>query len=212
MWNGYWKGRWLKKNNFYTSPLPSPKRRGDFHFELTIHLYISQISIRFPQFYFAKACTSIRLKLQNLYSFKKTYLRCHYKILIFSTCMYQKIKQWAKTIKKDVLVVWLVAKDQRTPVWIKILALIVAAYALSPIDLIPDFIPVLGYLDDIIIVPLGLLLVIKLTPQEILDDCRIRASLLAERPVNRWAAGVIILIWLLFLGYLTMHFLNMQKL
>ena len=125
--------------------------------------------------------------------------------------MYQKIKQWAKTIKKDVLVVWLVAKDQRTPVWIKLLALIIAAYALSPIDLIPDFIPVLGYLDDIIIVPLGLLLVIKLTPQEILDDCRIRASLLAERPVNRWAAGVIILIWLLFLGYLTMHFLNMQK-
>ncbi|GAA5180428.1 YkvA family protein [Acinetobacter kookii] len=125
--------------------------------------------------------------------------------------MYQKIKQWAKTIKKDVRVVWLVAKDQRTPVWIKILALIIAAYALSPIDLIPDFIPVLGYLDDIIIVPLGLLLVIKLTPQEILDDCRIRASLLSERPVNRWAAGVIILIWLLFLGYLAMHFLNMQK-
>ncbi len=152
------------------------------------------------------------LKLQNLYSFKKTYLRYHYKILILITCMYQKIKQWARTIKKDVLVVWLVVKDQRTPVWIKILALIIAAYALSPIDLIPDFIPVLGYVDDIIIVPLGLLLVMKLAPQEILDDCRIRASLLAERPVNRWAAGVIILIWLLFLGYLAMHFLNMQKL
>ena len=126
--------------------------------------------------------------------------------------MYQKIKQWTKTIKKDVLVVWLVAKDQRTPVWIKILALMIAAYALSPIDLIPDFIPVLGYLDDLIIVPLGLLLVIKLTPQEIIDDCRIRTSLLAERPVNRWAAGVIILIWLLFLGYLALYFINIQKL
>ncbi|MDD2947178.1 hypothetical protein SDC9_185110 [bioreactor metagenome] len=126
--------------------------------------------------------------------------------------MYQKIKQWAKTIKKEVLVVWLVAKDQRTPVWIKILALMIAAYALSPIDLIPDFIPVLGYLDDLIIVPLGLLLVIKLTPQEIIDDCRIRTSLLAERPVNRWAAGVIILIWLLFLGYLALYFINIQKL
>ncbi|OTG74245.1 MULTISPECIES: YkvA family protein [unclassified Acinetobacter] len=125
--------------------------------------------------------------------------------------MYQKIKQWAKTIKKDVLVVWLVAKDQRTPVWIKILALMIAAYALSPIDLIPDFIPVLGYLDDLIIVPLGLLLVMKLTPKEIIEDCRIRASLLAERPVNRWAAAMIILIWLLFLGYLAMHFLNMPK-
>ncbi|OTG64644.1 hypothetical protein B9T29_00380 [Acinetobacter sp. ANC 3903] len=126
--------------------------------------------------------------------------------------MYQKIKQWAKSIKKDVVVVWLVAKDERTPVWIKLLALIVAAYALSPIDLIPDFIPVLGYLDDIIIVPLGLLLVIRLTPKEIIEDCRNRASLLAERPVNRWAAGVIILIWSLFLGYLALHFLNMQKL
>ncbi len=132
--------------------------------------------------------------------------------MIFSTYMYQKIKQWAKTIKKEVLVVWLVAKDQRTPVWIKILALMIAAYALSPIDLIPDFIPVLGYLDDLIIVPLGLLLVIKLTPQEIIDDCRIRTSLLAERPVNRWAAGVIILIWLLFLGYLALYFINIQKL
>jgi len=93
--------------------------------------------------------------------------------------MYQKIKQWAKTLKKEIVVVWLVAKHERTPIWIKILALMIAAYALSPIDLIPDFIPVLGYLDDLIIVPLGLLLVIKLTPKEIIDDCRIRASLLA---------------------------------
>ncbi|MGS0707164.1 YkvA family protein [Acinetobacter sp. ANC 3781] len=126
--------------------------------------------------------------------------------------MYHQIKQWAKTLKKDIVVVWLVAKDERTPVWIKILALITAAYALSPIDLIPDFIPVLGYLDDIIIVPLGLLLVIKLTPKEIIDDCRMRTSLLAERPVNRWAAGVIILIWLLFLGYLALYFINRQTL
>lgn len=131
---------------------------------------------------------------------------------MIATCMYQQIKQWAKTLKKDIVVVWLVAKDQRTPVWIKILALIIAAYALSPIDLIPDFIPVLGYLDDIIIVPLGLLLVIKLTPKEIIDHCRMRASLLTERPVNRWAAGVIILIWLLFLGYLALYFINRQTL
>ena len=131
---------------------------------------------------------------------------------MIATCMYQQIKQWAKTLKKNIVVVWLVAKGERTPVWIKILALITAAYALSPIDLIPDFIPVLGYLDDIIIVPLGLLLVIKLTPKEIIDDCRMRTSLLAERPVNRWAAGVIILIWLLFLGYLALYFINRQTL
>ncbi|MDR6628396.1 uncharacterized membrane protein YkvA (DUF1232 family) [Acinetobacter lwoffii] len=70
--------------------------------------------------------------------------------------MYQRIKQWAKSIKKDILVVWLIAKDKRTPNSVKFLALIIAAYAFSPIDLIPDFIPVLGYLDDIIIVPLGI--------------------------------------------------------
>jgi uncharacterized membrane protein YkvA (DUF1232 family) len=70
--------------------------------------------------------------------------------------MYQRIKQWAKSIKKDILVVWLIAKDKRTPNSIKFLALIIAAYAFSPIDLIPDFIPVLGYLDDIIVVPLGI--------------------------------------------------------
>ena len=70
--------------------------------------------------------------------------------------MYQRIKQWAKSIKKDILVVWLIAKDKRTPNSVKLLALIIAAYAFSPIDVIPDFIPVLGYLDDIIIVPLGI--------------------------------------------------------
>jgi len=106
--------------------------------------------------------------------------------------MYQRIKQWAKSIKKDILVVWLIAKDKRTPNSIKFLALIIAAYAFSPIDLIP----VLGYLDDIIVVPLGILLVIKLTPQNIIDDCRILAETLVERPINRWAAGFIILIWL----------------
>ena len=68
---------------------------------------------------------------------------------MIATCMYHQIKQWAKTLKKNIVVVWLVAKGERTPVWIKILALITAAYALSPIDLIPDFIPVLGFLDDL---------------------------------------------------------------
>lgn len=122
--------------------------------------------------------------------------------------MYQKIKQWAKSIKKDILVVWLIAKDQRTPVSVKFLAFIIAAYALSPIDLIPDFIPVLGYLDDLIIVPLGLLLVIRLTPQYIIDDCRNRAATLAERPSSRGTAAVILLIWLTILGYLTYYFMQ----
>ena len=124
---------------------------------------------------------------------------------MFST-LYQKSKQWAKEIKKDVIVVWLIAKDKRTPILVKFLALIIAAYALSPIDLIPDFIPILGYLDDIIIVPLGLLLVMKLTPQYIKDDCKVIAAGLAEKPINLWAAGFIILVWLFLLAYLGMYF------
>jgi len=127
-----------------------------------------------------------------------------------SLAMLEKIKSWAKSLKKDILVVWLIAKDKRTPILVKILAIIIAAYALSPIDLIPDFIPVLGYLDDIIIVPLGLLLVIKLTPQQIIEDCRIQASTLVEKPINRLAAIIIILIWLIFIFYLTLHFMRYQ--
>lgn len=122
--------------------------------------------------------------------------------------MYKTIKQWAQSIKRDILVVWLIAKDRQTPNFVKFLALIIAAYALSPIDLIPDFIPILGYLDDIVIVPLGILLVIKLTPQYIIDDCRVVAATLFEKPINFWAARIIVLIWLIILGYLTAYFMN----
>ncbi|MGY3112014.1 uncharacterized membrane protein YkvA (DUF1232 family) [Pantoea eucalypti] len=74
------------------------------------------------------------------------------------------IKTWARNIKRDVHAVWLAARDPRTPLVAKVLAMIVAAYAVSPIDLIPDFIPVIGYLDDLIIVPLGIMLVVRLIP------------------------------------------------
>ena len=77
----------------------------------------------------------------------------------------QTAKQWARALKRDVLVVYLAARDPRTPWALRLLALAVAAYALSPIDLVPDFIPVLGYLDDLLIVPLGLALVLRLLPR-----------------------------------------------
>ena len=76
----------------------------------------------------------------------------------------RRAKQWARAIKRDVLAVWIAARDPRVPWYAKALAMAVAAYALSPIDLIPDFIPVLGYLDDLIIVPVGILLVVWLFP------------------------------------------------
>jgi uncharacterized membrane protein YkvA (DUF1232 family) len=95
-----------------------------------------------------------------------------------------------------VVAVWIAARDPRVPWYAKALALAVAAYALSPIDLIPDFIPVLGYLDDLIIVPLGLLLVIKLIPPELMAEFRAEAARREGAPRSKAAALVIVVIWI----------------
>src|SRR6188472_4131945 len=107
-----------------------------------------------------------------------------------------KLKDWARAVKRDVHAIYLAARDPRVPWYAKALALCVAGYALSPIDLIPDFIPVLGYLDDAVIVPLGLLAVVKLIPAQVMAESRAVAAARAERPVSRTAAAVIILIWI----------------
>jgi uncharacterized membrane protein YkvA (DUF1232 family) len=99
-------------------------------------------------------------------------------------------------LKRESLVVWFAARDPRMPWHVRLLALAIAAYALSPIDLVPDFIPVLGYLDDLVLVPLGVALVVKLTPPQVLVDARERAAHAAVRPVSRIAAAVIVLLWL----------------
>ena len=99
-------------------------------------------------------------------------------------------------MKRDVVALYLAARDPRVPWYAKALALAVAAYALSPIDLIPDFIPVLGYLDDIVIVPLGIALVRRLIPTSLLDEHRAAADLLTQRPTSKIAAGVIVFVWL----------------
>ncbi|RVD69543.1 MAG: DUF1232 domain-containing protein [Mesorhizobium sp.] len=106
-----------------------------------------------------------------------------------------KLKDWARTIKQDVHAIYLAAGDARTPWYAKVLALCVAGYALSPIDLIPDFIPVLGYLDDAIIVPLGILAVLRMIPPEVMAEHRAAAALAGERPVSRVAAVVIACVW-----------------
>jgi uncharacterized membrane protein YkvA (DUF1232 family) len=110
--------------------------------------------------------------------------------------MLEKAKDWARTIKRDVVAVWIAARDPRVPWYAKALALAVAAYALSPIDLIPDFIPVLGYLDDLIIVPLGILLVIKLIPAGLMAEFRAQAAINESQPKSRIAALVIVTIWI----------------
>lgn len=105
-------------------------------------------------------------------------------------------KAWARAIKRDVLAVYLAARDPRTPWPVRLLAMAVAAYALSPIDLIPDFIPVLGYLDDLLIVPLGILLVVRLLPPELLAEHRAAAARRSGRPVSVAAAAAMIALWL----------------
>jgi uncharacterized membrane protein YkvA (DUF1232 family) len=106
-----------------------------------------------------------------------------------------KMKEWARTIKQDVHAVYLAARDLRTPWYAKALALCIAGYALSPIDLIPDFIPVLGYLDDVIIVPLGILVVVKMIPPEVMAEHRAAAALAGGRPVSRTAAAAVACVW-----------------
>ena len=106
-----------------------------------------------------------------------------------------KLKTWARSVKRDAHALYLAAKDTRVPWYTKALAVCVAGYALSPIDLIPDFIPVIGYLDDAILVPLGILAVVKLIPPAIMAEHRAAAALAAERPVSRLAAVVIALVW-----------------
>jgi uncharacterized membrane protein YkvA (DUF1232 family) len=110
--------------------------------------------------------------------------------------MLERTKQWARVLRRDVHALYRAARDPRVPWYAKALALFVAGYALSPIDLIPDFIPVVGYLDDVILVPLGILLAVKLIPPGIMAEHRALAAAAQERPVSRGAAIIIVVIWL----------------
>lgn len=109
--------------------------------------------------------------------------------------MWERIKSWAKSLKRDVVALWIAAHSPRTPVAAKLVAGAVAAYALSPIDLIPDFIPVLGYLDDIVIVPLGIALAVRMIPAALMTEFRAEAVSMA-RPVNKPMAVLIVILWL----------------
>lgn len=107
-----------------------------------------------------------------------------------------RAKQWSRAIKRDAHAIYLVSRDPRVPWYAKALAMCVAGYALSPIDLIPDFIPVLGYLDDLIIVPLGILAVVRMVSPAILAEHRTATMAAQDRPVSMTAAAVIVCIWL----------------
>ncbi len=112
------------------------------------------------------------------------------------------LKTWAVQLKQHTLTVYFAARDPRTPLLVRLLALLVAAYALSPIDLIPDFIPLIGHLDDLLLIPLGLALVVRLTPPPVLASARRQAQQAAERPVSRPAAVLVVIVWLVALYFL----------
>jgi len=110
--------------------------------------------------------------------------------------MLARLREWARLIKRDVVALYLAAGDPRVPWHAKALAACVAGYALSPIDLIPDFIPVLGYLDDLLLVPLGIWLVVRMIPPQIMAEHRFTAAAATVRPTSTTGAVVIIAIWL----------------
>lgn len=113
--------------------------------------------------------------------------------------MLAELKQRARHLKSETFALYLAARDPRTPWYAKLLVAGIVAYAFSPIDLIPDFVPVLGYLDDLILIPLGITLAIKMVPHSVLAECRARAQETMQngKPVSRVAGIVIIVIWLL---------------
>lgn len=114
--------------------------------------------------------------------------------------MLERMRHWARPLKRDVVALWIAARDPRIPWLAKAVAAAVAAYALSPIDLVPDFIPILGYLDDLLIVPAGIALAVHLIPSAIMADFRRQADERADRPRSVLAAAIIVFVWLLGLA------------
>lgn len=108
----------------------------------------------------------------------------------------ERLKRWARAIKRDVIALWIAARDPRVPWHAKAVAASVAAYALSPIDLIPDFIPIIGYLDDLLIVPAGILLAVKLTPPDLMEEFRQQAARREGRPKSMAGAAAVIILWI----------------
>jgi uncharacterized membrane protein YkvA (DUF1232 family) len=116
-----------------------------------------------------------------------------------------RLRGWARKLKRQTMVLWFCYQHPQTPWLPKWISVFVVAYALSPIDLIPDFIPVLGYLDDMIILPLGIVLAIRLMPAQVLDECQVKAreweKSHVKRPTNLFAAVIVVLVWFVTAGF-----------
>lgn len=117
--------------------------------------------------------------------------------------MIDSLKQRSQVLRRDTIALWFAYQDQRTPWYAKAFSILVVAYALSPIDLIPDFIPILGYLDDLILIPAGIVLALKMIPPEVMNEARIKAEneTAKSKPLG-WVMGVIIILfWLVILFF-----------
>lgn len=123
----------------------------------------------------------------------------------------ETLKTRARELKRETYTLYLACRDPRVPVHVKVMGAFVVAYAFSPIDLIPDFIPILGYLDDLILVPLGIAMVVRMVPPTVLEDCRKDAEELmrAGKPVNKVAGVVIVCIWLCLAAFIVAAVLRM---
>ncbi len=122
--------------------------------------------------------------------------------------LWQRLRSWAHLVLRDGLALYIAARDPRTPWFAKLLALLVAAYALSPIDLIPDAIPVLGFLDELILLPIAIELIARLIPTQIMAESRATAQAMVEKPRSKAGAAIIIGIWALGLLMVALWFLQ----
>ena len=123
--------------------------------------------------------------------------------------MFMRLRRWAKLIKRDVLTLWFACRDPCTPWWFKLLAFGIVAYALSPIDLIPDFIPIIGLLDDAIIIPLGVMILLRLLPRDVRISSAERAEVQRARgkKIVSWSGLILmLLIWLAVVIYLVKRY------
>ncbi len=112
------------------------------------------------------------------------------------------VRRWAAELKREVMVVYFAMKHPKTPWHARVFGGLVVAYALSPIDLIPDFIPVLGLLDDLILIPAGLALLLRMIPPDVIDECREQAAEQSEHPKSLAGAAAIVAVWLLSIALL----------
>src|ERR1700747_376231 len=115
-----------------------------------------------------------------------------------------KVKAWAKHLKRQIFILYFAYKDERVPWYAKLITACIVAYAFSPIDLIPDFIPILGYLDEVILLPLGIMFALKLIPKEVIVNCEEKAKTLMEKgkPKNWFVGALIVLTWSMLLFWM----------